>query len=75
MERRKFMVYNIIGCVAWAVSMLMAGHYLYQFIRQQYGFDLKDRLEVIVIGIIVVTTAPVIIRLLRHGRESGKGSA
>jgi membrane-associated protein len=72
MDRRKFMFYNIIGCVAWAVSMLMAGHYLYQFFLQQYGFDLKQRLEIIVIGIIVVTTAPVIIRLAAHGRETDR---
>ncbi|MEY3187055.1 MAG: hypothetical protein RL675_879, partial [Bacteroidota bacterium] len=54
-----------IGSVAWAISMLFAGHYLYKFFLNQFQFDLKDRLEVIVLGIILVTTAPVIIRLLR----------
>jgi membrane-associated protein len=69
MDRRKFMVYNVIGCVAWALSMLFAGHYLYKFFLDRYQFDIKEHLEVIVILIILVTTAPVIIKLLRPGRK------
>lgn len=69
MDRRKFMFYNIIGCVAWALSMLFAGHYLYKFFLDRYQFDIKEHLEVIVILIILVTTAPVIFKLLRPGRK------
>ena len=69
MDRRKFMFYNVIGCVAWALSMLFAGHYLYKFFLDRYQFDIKEHLEVIVILIILVTTAPVIIKLIRPGRK------
>ncbi len=69
MDRRKFMFYNVIGCVAWALSMLFAGHYLYKFFLDRYQFDIKEHLEVIVILIILVTTAPVIFKLLRPGRK------
>lgn len=69
MERHKFTLYNIIGSISWAVSMLFAGHYLYKFFLKQFGFDLKERLELIVLGIILVTTAPVIIRLLRKPKK------
>jgi membrane-associated protein len=69
MERHKFTLYNVIGSISWAVSMLFAGHYLYKFFLKQFGFDLKDRLEFIVLGIILVTTAPVIIRLLRKPQK------
>jgi membrane-associated protein len=69
MERHKFTLYNIIGSICWAISMLFAGHYLYKFFLKQFGFDLKDRLELIVLGIILVTTAPVIIRLLRKPKK------
>lgn len=69
MERHKFTLYNIIGSISWAVSMLFAGHYLYKFFLKQFGFDLKERLELIVLGIILVTTAPVIIRLLRKPKR------
>jgi len=64
MEKHKFTFYNIIGCIAWAVIMLFAGHYLYKFFLNQFGFDLKERLEIIVLGIIFITTAPVLIKLI-----------
>lgn len=64
MDRKKFIFYNIIGCIAWSVSMLFSGHYLYRLILEQFHVDLKKHLEVIVLGIIFVTTAPVIAKLL-----------
>jgi len=64
MEKHKFTFYNIVGCIAWAVIMLFAGHYLYKFYLNQFGFDLKERLEIIVLGIIFITTAPVLIKLI-----------
>jgi membrane-associated protein len=64
MEKHKFTFYNIVGCIAWAVIMLFAGHYLYKFFLNQFGFDLKERLEIIVLGIILITTAPVLIKLI-----------
>jgi membrane-associated protein len=69
MDWKKFMVYNVLGCVAWVLSMLFAGHYLYKFFLDNFQFDIKEHLEVIVILIILVTTAPVIIKLLRPGRK------
>ena len=66
MERKKFMLFNIIGSFAWAATMLAAGHYLDKFFRQQFNFDLKSHLEVIVIGIVLITTAPVLIKLFTN---------
>lgn len=63
MERKHFTPYNIIGCAAWVFSMLLAGHYLQQLFLKAFQFDLKSHLEVIVIGIVVVTTAPVLIKI------------
>jgi membrane-associated protein len=63
MDRKKFMYYNVVGCVAWVVSMLFAGHYLHKIILEKFNFDLKEHLEIIVLGIVFVTTAPVIYKL------------
>ena len=60
MDSRKFTYYNILGCVLWVGSMLIAGHFLQTFILHHYQFDLKDHLEVIVICIVAVTTLPVL---------------
>lgn len=64
MDRKKFGFYNIIGCVAWVFSMLFGGHFLQKWILSEFGFDLKDHLEVIVLGIVLVTTAPIIYKLV-----------
>jgi membrane-associated protein len=64
MPKAKFTFYNIVGCVAWVSSMVLGGHFLQQWIKNQFGFNLKDHLEVIVIGIILVSTLPVIIKLI-----------
>jgi membrane-associated protein len=64
MDKKKFMSFNIIGSFAWVYSMLIAGHYLQTFILSQFKYDLKSHLEVIVIGIVFVTTAPVIVKMV-----------
>lgn len=60
MDKKKFAFYNIVGCMAWVSSMLIAGHFLQRLIYKEFNFDLKEHLEVIVIGIVAITTLPVI---------------
>src|ERR1700712_1514840 len=63
MDKKKFSFFNIIGCVAWTFSMLAGGHYLQRLFLQEFNYDLKTHLEVIVLAIVLVTTAPVLIKL------------
>jgi len=74
MDYKKFTFYNVIGCIAWVFSMTLGGHYLQQIILKEFNFDLKDHLEVIVIGIVLVTTAPVIIKLISGKSKKGDSS-
>lgn len=60
MDWKKFIFFNITGSVLWVGTMLFGGHFLQTLIMHEFGFDLKEHLEVIVIGIIAVTTLPVI---------------
>ena len=69
MDKKKFSYYNIVGCVLWALSMLFAGHYLYKIFLSKFNFDLKEHLELIVLGIVLVTTAPVIFKLVTSGKS------
>ncbi|HEY4062694.1 MAG TPA: VTT domain-containing protein [Puia sp.] len=73
MDKKKFLLYNMIGCAAWVFLMLFAGHYLEEFILNKFQFDLKAHLEIIVIGIVIVTTAPVLYKIF-FGRK-GQASA
>lgn len=60
MDRKKFVFYNIVGSISWVVSMIFAGHFLQIWVKNQFGIELKDKLELIVIIIIAVTSAPVL---------------
>ena len=71
MDKKKFAYFNIIGCFAWVTSMLFAGHFLQKWILGWFGFDLKSHLEVIVLGIVLVTTAPVLIKLFTIKKKPG----
>ncbi len=63
MDKKKFTFYNILGSFAWAFSLLFIGHYLQKVVLDKFDFDLKEHLEVIIIGIVLITTAPVIYKL------------
>jgi membrane-associated protein len=64
MSYKKFFSYSVIGAIAWVGSMTLAGYFLgsNEFV--------KKHLEVIVIGIILVTTAPVILKMVFGGKKA-----
>jgi membrane-associated protein len=74
MNKSKFSFYNIIGCISWVSTMILGGFFLQKWLLASYQFDLKNHLEVIVIGIVLVTTAPLIIKLL-SGRKKKHASS
>ncbi len=65
MPRAKFSYYNIVGCIAWVASMLCIGHFLDKAFP-----TLKEHLELIVIGIVLITTAPVLYKLFFGKKET-----
>lgn len=64
MDRKKFGFYNIVGSFIWVFVMIFAGHYLQRLILETFGFDLKKHLEVIVVGIVLITTLPVLLKMI-----------
>ena len=72
MDKKKFSYYNIIGCLSWVFAMLFAGHYLYRVSLIKFHFDLKQHLEWIVIGIVIITTFPVLFKIF-FGRKKRNG--
>ena len=60
MDKKKFTYFNIIGCAAWVLVMLFAGHFLYKWVLNNFAVDLKEHLEMIVIFIVVISTVPII---------------
>lgn len=64
MDKKKFAYYNIVGCMLWVGTMLLAGHFLQQVVSKELGFDLKEHLEIIVLIIVVLTTFPVLWKVM-----------
>ncbi|WP_396211566.1 DedA family protein [Flavobacterium sp.] len=65
MDKKKFMFFNVVGAFLWSFSLIFAGHYLYKFFLDEYQIDLKHYIEYIVIGIVLVTTLPVILKFIK----------
>lgn len=65
MDKKRFMFYNIVGSILWSFTMIFSGHYLYNLFLNQFQIDLKHYIEYIVIGIILVTTFPVLMKFLK----------
>ncbi len=69
MDRKTFYIYNVVGCAAWVLLMLLGGHYVYQFVLNMWHFDLSTHLDVIVVIIVIITTAPVILKLFFNKKK------
>ena len=66
MNYRQFVTYNIIGGIAWIVSMTLLGYFLG---AQQL---VRDNLEKAVIGIVLLSILPIILHAVREKRASVK---
>ena len=65
MDKKKFMFFNIISSILWSFSLIFAGHYLSALFLDKFNVDLKSHIEYIVIGIVLITTVPVLFKLLK----------
>jgi membrane-associated protein len=63
MSRPVFMLYNIIGSICWVSAMMLGGYFLEGWVKTKFNFSLKDHIEAITIGIILITTLPVLYKL------------
>jgi len=62
MDKKKFFLFNVIGCIAWVASMTLSGYFLGE------NDWVKHNFEKIVIGLILVTTLPVLFKMF-FGRK------
>jgi membrane-associated protein len=72
MNKAVFSFYNILGSICWVSSMMLGGHFLQRWILKKYNFSLKDHIEAITIGIILVTTLPVLYKIFFGRKQEGE---
>ncbi len=71
MDKKKFMFFNIVSSFLWSFTLIFSGHYLYGMFLS-YGIDLKHHIEWIVIGIIVISTFPVLMKLFKKPKAKAE---
>jgi membrane-associated protein len=58
MDAKKFTTYNVVGAILWIGSLLTAGYLLGE------NEWVKENLELIILGLVVVTTGPVLFKMI-----------
>lgn len=58
---REFMIYNILGAVIWVTSLVTAGYWA----GKKFPF-LSEHMEIIVLGMILLTSVAVILSILKN---------
>jgi membrane-associated protein len=66
MEYRRFVLYNLAGCVAWITSFVLGGYFFGNIPI------VKENLTIVIFAIIVISLVPSVIEFIRHRRVSGK---
>ena len=71
MTYAKFATYNVVGAIAWVLSLLMAGYFFGQIPTIQRNF------HIVIVAIIVISVLPMVIEFLLEWRRSRgtKGAA
>ena len=64
MNKTRFLFDNIVGALLWSFSLVFAGHYLDKLFIDQFGIDLKAHLESIILLLVLVTTLPVVLKIV-----------
>ncbi|MCS6824586.1 MAG: VTT domain-containing protein [Cytophagaceae bacterium] len=60
---REYIIYNIIGAVLWATSMIIAGYTLVKIFPKA-----EENIHYMILGIIVITWIPVVITYIKERR-------
>ena len=60
-DLKRFTIYNIIGSIAWVTTLTLAGY----FLGRRFP-ELKDNLQYIILGLILLTTIPLIFAYVRE---------
>ena len=64
---KKFALYNLAGCIAWVCTFTLGGFFLGKRFPQ-----LKDYMQYVVVGLIIITTIPLVVAYIRKKIAANK---
>jgi membrane-associated protein len=66
MEYRQFVIYNVIGCLAWLTAFILGGYFFGNIPV------VKRNLTIVIFAIIIISIVPSVIEVMRHKRSAEK---
>ena len=69
MPYRRFVVFNVVGGFLWVFSMILAGYFLGNILKTQFGIDLEEHIEWVIIIVVALSLLPAVIEYLKSRRE------
>lgn len=67
---KKFTFYNLAGSVAWVSTLTLTGY----FLGKKYPHQINDYLQYIVIGLIVITSLPLVLAFFKQRLRRGNNN-
>jgi membrane-associated protein len=64
MRYRQFVIYNVAGGFVWSFGVILLGYWLGNVAW------VKDNIEIVLIGIVLISVIPALIEILRHRNEA-----
>jgi membrane-associated protein len=65
MSRRHFLTWSAVGAAVWVTALTLLGYFLGRALP-----GLQDRIDLVVIGLVVLSVVPVAIEWVRHRRRT-----
>jgi len=74
MPYRSFVLFNVIGGLAWVLSMILSGYFLGNLLRSRFGINLDEHIEWVVIVVVTLSLIPPFIEYLKSRREKSRAA-
>jgi membrane-associated protein len=74
MPYRRFVLFNVVGGLAWVFSMILTGYFLGNLLKSRFGIDLEEHIEWVVIVVVTLSLMPPFIEYLKSRREKARAA-
>jgi len=59
----------VVGGFLWVFSMILAGYFLGNILKSQFGIDLEEHIEWVIIIVVTLSLLPAVFEYLKSRRE------
>lgn len=66
MNRRVFLIWSILGAVAWTSGLILFGHLVAYLLPDSTVNFIQDHIDLLILGVVVLTIAAIVVEQLRH---------